>query len=890
MIKVRTNLIKLCALVFSVCLAFAVFTLPNNKVSAEETKTFEVVQEAKIREAEGDVAGGLRFTTNISGDYSGVKFGTLIFPAKNWDGSALSGAVDTNASNLKAVNVVAGNYDGSSTSFDASLIFDENTILTYVQELGGDETDLDTVMFNLHTMEFTAVAYAEVDGGVEYSTPYTTSMRLTATKKYLAGNDDETVLGYLGGAVDAKTVGTNTVTAGAVVDVDDVVDYANTGSTKMYVNEVATDVNVGVDENINLAPAGVESVYLFEQDKTTILNVVTKEVFTKSGIDYSALENHIIDGDINDSNVIKVSFGGVEYDRTSKDPTTSEDLLYFETVNGEEKFVGFRGKKTASASATNGTITNDSTIGIDYYAKNNATANNKEKAVTCENFFVEADDAIYQITSIKYWTRVINDADELKLTLDHDYDGIKGTDNIEIETSRSEYGIFFRINGSGSSMYQRPFNHGYYKLGNDINMQNEDGTYVTWNFPGYDGTDSLANYDGGFAGYFDGYGHTIENFRPGSEYGMFCKFMTYGSGSNSSNYLRGAIVKNFRILNPDLTYNRPLLGFGINTDGSTIKETRGCTIQDICVEYGNITGGVRGLVEHPADLTVMKNIYVKYDGNDDGSYFGMVKGSELGSKGYFNFDGVEINDDEYYFLDLAQKSTYDHFGSVFIGTTRWFETQSNYSNVIVNSRSPIAHYTRSDYPGLQIVYASSGKDYVTIKENRHLGGKLTKNTNAYYNFYHAFGYASNEDEGYILAPKAVEPTALSDLTEITLSNYASQTGGYCDTCHKVTLKEVTAGEACTRTADCSGTMVVENGWQGFWSSPIAYVWTTHKSSEMTSAFSDDNGAVKLDGVLKYKTADAMKEAYNQNNDLYAGFTSSYWSVVEGELVWVGAQA
>lgn len=890
MIKVRTNLIKLCALVFSVCLAFAVFTLPNNKVSAEGTKTFEVVQEAKIREAEGDVAGGLRFTTNITGDYSGVKFGTLIFPAKNWDGNDLSGAVDANASNLKAVNVVAGNYDGTSTSFDASLIFDEDTILTYVKELGGDEGDLNTVMFNLYTMEFTAVAYADDGSSVKYSNSYTTSMRLTATEKYLAGNKTETVLGYLGN-VDEKTVVANTVTAGEVVYVDDVVDYANTGSTKMYVNGDATDVNVGEGENINLPPNDVESVYLFEQDKTTILNVVTKNTVTKSGIDYSALENHIIDGDINDinkSNLVKVSYGGVEYDATSEEtePITGEKeaLLYFETVNGEEKFVGFRGKKTATMSNTsNVAFTQDTTIGIDYLVKDYTSTKNKARTLsyTDTGFYVETDDTIYQITSINYWTRVINDAIELKEVLDKNYQSQPSNTFLYKDLgSCSVEGMAYR---NTSTQQKGPFNHGYYKLGNDINMEDENG-YVTWDFSSFKPATRSA-HNGGFCGYFDGFGHSIVNYKSTSEYGLFSIVRSYGS-SGGSNHIKGAIIKNFAIIEPVVDYTSALISYGI---GHT-SENQAQTFQDIYVEYGQINNNCLGLIYQPGTYARLKNVYVKYSGNSDGSYYNMIKGSELEANGYYHFDESvksRISDDEYYFEELSDGGLL-YGGGVLFTSTRYLTNQAAFSSVIVNSRSPVAHCIDSRYPINAYFRGKDGNTSLTTSNNNFKGGRITAATT----FDHSFGYAFNEDTGIILVPKAIESTVAGDISTENKIDRDSQDGGYCDVCHKGTVKKITVGEPCTRTTDCTGTMQNHNGWNSnnAWTSPIMYVWAIHTSTDMGTAYGDTQGAVKFDGITKYKTTAAMKDAYSADSTIYDAFTTDYWYVDGGELVWRGAQA
>ncbi len=877
MTKIKTNLIKLCALVFSVCLTFAVATIPS-KVSAEETASFAIEQEASIRVATGDVAGGLRFTTNVNSawleNYKGseITFGTLIFPAGNSVNNDLS--VKENVEALKAVDIGARKEEVTEDfTFHASLVFDDAEISGIIENMGGtaDEDTLNKVKYNLFAMDFTAVAYAEVNGAVIYTAPYTTSMLKTAAMKYEADNTNDVAKGYLG-EVEISTVTANTVVAGEIVTVDDVVDYVATSSTKLAIGNQTVSVTAG--ENINVAPSQLGdnggSVYVFDQGKTTIIKVVKKQEVLDGGVvDYSA-HNGKIYVTLGTNLVEKVSFEGVDYKVGDTVGDEGETFIKTQTDEGVDSFVGIRGKISSS----------DTLPGVAYTVKVKGTAN-AEKTISYKDFYIETEDLIYKVNGIKYWTSVIETPDDLKFALNRDYGYNSG------KSSRvSEKGVIYTVNSSR----ERGYNIGFYRLHNNLDML-VDGAYVNWSFA-TTATQS-ETYNGGFAGYFDGFGYSIKNYKVENLYGLFGKLASTYSAPAQADSVNGPMIKNFALIDVITNTAYPALSYGPDKNEATA--TRFPTVSNVYVKYSDDVEGVAGIIRNPSKNALkLNNVFVEYNGSV-GMYKVAGENKEINGYNLYNQDRMpEGFDEEPYFLDLYPTSKQNHFGGVLFGALELVTTTpSNITNVVVKSQLPIAHFTRSDHPGYQIVYAKANATSVIIKENRYLGGGLTSETNSGYTFAHTFGYASNETKGRILTVIGVNPGITSDLAGgKTLGTYSSQAGSYCPECGLASLTD-SKGKACTRTPECTGIMITTSTWyQDLWSSPAAYVWTVHdltNSADYKTIYSAGNGVIKFSGVKKYNNEEHMKQ--DTANNSFSSFASSpYWSVDGGVITWVGAQA
>lgn len=883
MAKIKSNLLKVCALVFSVCAVFAVATY-SIKANAEEVSTFEVVQEADIRVAEEGVAGGLRFTTNVDDAWftanGTATFGTLIFPAKN--GSVdKEASVKDNVNELSAVDIGAVESASSALEFKASLVFDDAYIQGVLAGLGKD-AEFDYVKYSLLAMDFTAVAYAELsNGNVVYSNAYTTSMLKTAIAKYLADNTNEAALAYLGN-VTVQSVSANTFSAGVLTEVAEVLNYTASGS--VIVSTPAETIALNAGESLTLAPSDLGEdkegqIIIYGNGATEIYNVVYKDIVVKDVVNYDAIDGAFVDGDIMGSTPVQIYWNGDTYlpgDTVSAD--SDETVLKYQTIGGVETFVGIRGKISTS----------DTLPGITYVVKTKDTDYNKAQTQTLTEFYIDTEDAVYQITKINYWTKVIRTVEDLVWSLDKDFTMVSSS----TATRANEKGMHFNVR----SKKERGFNAGYYRLYNDIDFLDAEGNYTS-TFTGVN-VASTANY-GGFTGWFDGFGYSILNFKSTKNGGLFGQFRSVDSASGPTTYLRGATVQNLGIEDVVTENGTPVI-----TAGMYATETRAQTIKNVYVKYAkNITGAAGILLNVTKDLT-MNNVLVEYAGDDEGNYANMVK---VTNNPEFDLDSSVEWDDGLYMRQIpSSKESIYHGGSLFGNIIQVYTSalygvvaesdQANIKNIIVNSKLPILHKSSSDYPGTRYTYIKSTGPY--FRENYHLGGTLVKNTDTGGStFYRQFGLAINETECRVLSVNGIRTSIVDEVaagkaTYGGTNAYSSWVGYLCE-CGYVSKVANLGG----KLHDCNGDGTADEGegvfteikgYQGLLSTHYGYKHTIIKAGEAGTYFQANNGAVKFLGVLRFDDSAAMAE-YHQANGGVSGFTSAYWNVSDdGVVTWKGA--
>ena len=107
------------------------------------------------------------------------------------------------------------------------------------------------------------------------------------------------------------------------------------------------------------------------------------------------------------------------------------------------------------------------------------------------------------------------------------------------------------------------------------------------------------------------------------------------------------------------------------------------------------------------------------------------------------------------------------------------------------------------------------------------------------------------------------------------------------------------GGACTTVTGegedavtCEGTLVAATGGAlGCFGQAVAYEWTLHlPKTEGVQTWDANNGTLRFLGVYKYDTIEDMKAVDNDFSSFTGEDGNGMWNVVEGELVWVGAQA
>ncbi len=582
----------------------------------------------------------------------------------------------------------------------------------------------------------------------------------------------------------------------------------------------------------------------------------------------------------------------------------------------------------------------DSVAGIPYIT-------NKKGSNQVFELTIQTNVNTYVFTNVTYWTKIIYNATDLKEALGWDvkyevrtYTADEATDR---ETELNGNGYFVATTKSGSNYYEGVYNAGIYKMMADVNMYHVDTNNPENSGPkgiGYTNNPLDSNSKiGGFVGYFDGNGYTIDNFKPDAQ-GLFGRVSTYVAGNvvAGTNVTAGRryvdckpVIKNLALTDVITTYYdgtifyaTPILAnlLGTNTDYKLPHTT---TVENIYVTVSSDSTALGSLVTHLGGCTKMNNVYIKNQNE-----FNMV---EVDGKFYrmtddFTRPTVKNGTKVWNVMKNWKDSrdgvlfgwAYSTLGEAPSSDDTATGTLDNTTNVHVVSTMPINFSSKSSM--FEFAYSAS---YTGIKFSADNGiefnndsiyklGKINKDKT---NVYVAVAYAANEEVGNILIPYGFKQSAIDDVkyilrpvTEDTLTtglglefkgNY-NDSAFICENCGEITFsvtgRTVKAKDDCL--SGCGGKYVdtanykVKNSanktGNGPFASPCVYKFTVHTAADMGEYYSDSNGAFKLKGVYKYSDVDAMKAA---NND-YCSFTgeagNGLWNVVEGELKWVGRVA
>lgn len=604
--------------------------------------------------------------------------------------------------------------------------------------------------------------------------------------------------------------------------------------------------------------------------------IVQKQKVELVGGDYDAKSGKFITTELNYKVVSGVKIDGIALIEGSG--YTLDQNGYLQTINAK-------------------TSIDDTTSGVPYRINGDVTA---------FEFIIETEDTDYIFNGVNYWTRIIDDATELKETLDISYTPLIGENDKEIYV----------------------YNTGIYKIAdttNTIDMATVSMDYSTL-------TTSATKEEGGFAGYFDGNGCVIDNFAPG-KHGFF--------GALSSYKLPvGATIKNVAFTNViistlDKTI-RPVL-FSYVTDGETNEQN----IENVYVTYSSATQDMNGLMNAYYKNVNMNNVYVvsntvvKEITEEFKDYYLDADGNSLGldaDRKYFNSMRIGNEGSRLYTSTLIADP------HRITGASELDKIQ----NVIVASNAPISYYMpNGDYltylyeldPSTKSIYmadANAGKytsgrpAYWTcsvcgkITLTGETGGTCTltdgcsgtyvntKKNSSYSNSRNkAFAYAGNETKGNFPVVNGFAKYIKTELTN-NADNYDAfgqlMPLYYCTKCLAGTLGTVCPAGCVDGTVALANPKSAKNGityilgannanYGNALTSPVLFSFVLHNVADYKGkVWSADNSVVVFNGVSRYDSVDAMKAQTIDYTSFTGASGNGMWKVVEGELVWANLQA
>ena len=196
MVKLRHNLIKMFSLVFAVCAAFAIATMPSAKTaSAAEEASFKA-NESSILVYDGEDEGkiGLRFEAEFNTAWLNANtadkytFGMVVAPTANftaWDGEATPTA---NMEAVDGVNIIRIQNTAltAGQAFGASILFDDASLKATIAEKleieVSEVTDeqLSALKEEVYVQSYSAVPYATYGEEIVYLNRVDSSMREAA--------------------------------------------------------------------------------------------------------------------------------------------------------------------------------------------------------------------------------------------------------------------------------------------------------------------------------------------------------------------------------------------------------------------------------------------------------------------------------------------------------------------------------------------------------------------------------------------------------------------------------------------------------------------------------------------------------------------------------------
>ncbi len=420
----------------------------------------------------------------------------------------------------------------------------------------------------------------------------------------------------------------------------------------------------------------------------------------------------------------------------------------------------------------------------------------------------------YDFTNVTYWTMIINDGAELKAALDIDYS-------------------------------VAPHNYGFYKLGNDIVIDKNNP--ITFDYVGYSTVIKNRFSAGGFAGVFDGAGHTID----------FNK--TWLGSTARSNGLFG----NF------------------NTGGGTADITMGdIIVRDLAIVNVSVGGapstlllGKYGKNHHTAGhkSVVIENLYV--------NSFGDVPG------GLFNDIGTDVKLNNV-FIDLDGQNSNTGYASAVL--TQILRTTDSYLETNITNFVTLGNSLKTNLAGSARRAPAASAYYKTIKSTANGDGTYTHKathggwgTGNTYGAEYYYAYAGgNQEYGNIELVQGLKPE-FAEIAKTVANSSTAIAGYYCATCGDTFSKE--AGTC----AKCSVDLTYN---ANLWSVAQAYVLGYTKLSEVDNSLvhSGANGELVLPGAYAYYSATEMRDAGLAN--AFESFTgeagNGYWTVYgDGMLKW-----
>ncbi len=395
MSKLKSTIIKLFTLLFVACSAFAIATMP--KVSAQEIADFSVTQGASIRNGESDGLVGLKFSSSVNETWlsenqaDNYTFGTLLYPTAKEVSFDESLSATENMNLVDAMNIIHVQKQAVSESqtFNASIIFDRQTVVETIEAKGLVASDelVESVLRNLYNKDFTARAYAVVNGETIYTNSYSTSMYKVASRTYAFGDaeDNESyktlALNYFESA-SVKTASINFYDG--ILDLGDFTASENTIILRDNA-KLEKDEDYTIDENGNIL-FDIDYANLGNQETLFVINngvlVVANATY---GGDVKSVSN-VLNEEVNSEVVIRGYYVGVSNldvnARTTDGVYTKTQLLIKDTASDD--IIGVR-KEFATFGSSSWTYTKQYTYGDEVIIKGTVLADD----VTINQNYIE---------------------------------------------------------------------------------------------------------------------------------------------------------------------------------------------------------------------------------------------------------------------------------------------------------------------------------------------------------------------------------------------------------------------------------------------------------------------------------------------------------------------
>ena len=645
-------------------------------------------------------------------------------------------------------------------------------------------------------------------------------------------------------------------------------------------------------------------------------------------VDYDASTGIMYTTVFNGEGINKITMSGVEL--------TAEENGGL-VVDGDGKIVGIRAKVNSS----------DENPGIAY----RTTATNTTNVINYDGKIrIYTDSQVYVIRKVNYYTQLIFDVTDLREAVGYNIDysiaelgsADKATDR---EAELNGKGYFVGTTLDSKKYYEGVLNVGYYKMMADVDMYFEDKENPENSGPtgiGYTNNPlTKGSRIGGFVGNFDGNGHSIKNYKADKQ-GLFGRVSNsvqgneVNTGKKERFFSYVPLIKDLAIIDVITTYvntttqvETPILAITVGTDGYASPH-KTSEVHNIYATVSKESTAMGSFITMVGLGCRMNNIYLVNENE-----FGMEEQNENKFRTVESGDRVNIKPEEgtkiYNMFKLYDKDTQFEgvlFGSAYTNTNTPShesslakDTVNGITNTHVVTTMPINYYNYGKlffYPynyfgithSVDGITFERGDTFYKLGKFREPFVKSDGTTdNGHY--YMAIAYAANETVGTIPVMYSFRQSAIDDIKYIYKSTEEGGLGKTigtsgsaaraCNVCGDIkfnisSVKVVTSGKTkCQSNTGCTGTYVTvgdktPNG-TGQYASPHMYTFTYHTQADMSSYYSDSNGAWRLKYVYKYADVDAMTKANNDYSSFIGTAGNGLWKVNETEtgreLVWVG---